>query len=82
VDQDETAATYCRRLVKEDGALDFSAPAATLAARMNGLFPWPACTIEFNGQPVKIGLADVAAVLALVKLSTGMTAVEHSVGSR
>src|SRR5476651_2552211 len=32
--QDDSAATYCRRLDKDDGALDFSAPASTLAARI------------------------------------------------
>ena len=58
--QVDADATYCRKLTKDDGALDFSAPAAVLAARINGLFPWPACTVEIGGQPVKIGLADVA----------------------
>ena len=58
VDQDHAAATFCRKLVKDDGALDFSAPAVALAARINGLFPWPACSVEIAGQPVKIGLAD------------------------
>lgn len=57
-DQDDTAATYCRRLVKDDGVLDFAAPAAVLAARINGLFPWPACGVEINEQRVKFGLAD------------------------
>jgi methionyl-tRNA formyltransferase len=47
--------------VKDDGALDFTAPASVLAARINGLFPWPACSVEISGQPVKFGLADVAA---------------------
>jgi methionyl-tRNA formyltransferase len=61
IEQDHTAATFCRRLVKEDGRLDFSAPAAVLAARINGLFPWPACSFEIAGQPIKIGLADVVA---------------------
>jgi methionyl-tRNA formyltransferase len=59
VEQDEGAATFCRKLAKEDGALDFAAPAAELAARINGLFPWPACSVEIGGQPVKLGLADV-----------------------
>lgn len=59
-EQDDAAATYCRKLTKEDGALDFAAPAAVLAARINGLFPWPACSAEIAGQPVKFGLADVA----------------------
>ena len=39
--------------------IDFAASATTLAARINGLFPWPACAIDLNGQPVKLGLADV-----------------------
>jgi methionyl-tRNA formyltransferase len=58
--QEESAATFCRRLAKDDGRLDFAAPATALAARINGLFPWPACSIEIAGQPLKIGLADVA----------------------
>ncbi len=57
--QDEGAVTYCRRLEKTDGAVDFARPAAELAARINGLFPWPACAVSLNGQEVKLGLADV-----------------------
>ncbi|OAM87970.1 methionyl-tRNA formyltransferase [Termitidicoccus mucosus] len=57
--QDDANASYCRRLVKSDGALDFREPAATLAARINGLYPWPACSVEINDQPVKFGLAGV-----------------------
>lgn len=58
--QDDAAATYCRKLEKGDGVLDFTAPAALLAARINGLFPWPSCSVEIGGQLVKLGLADVA----------------------
>jgi methionyl-tRNA formyltransferase len=56
--QDDAAATFCRKLAKDDGALDFAAPAARLAARINGLFPWPSCSFECNGQTIKLGLAD------------------------
>ena len=59
-EQDHAGATYCRRLVKADGVLDFHASAAALAARINGLFPWPGCAIEVLGQTIKLGLADVA----------------------
>ena len=38
--------------------LDFSAPAAQLAARINGLTPWPGCIATLAGQPIKLGLAD------------------------
>ncbi len=61
VEQDHAAASFCRKLVKEDGRLDFTQPAAVLAARINGLFPWPACTAEILGAPVKFGLADAVA---------------------
>jgi methionyl-tRNA formyltransferase len=57
--QDDRAATFCRKLVKEDGVLDFAASARELVARINGLFPWPACSVEINGQPIKLGGADV-----------------------
>lgn len=60
VEQEHAVATFCRKLEKTDGALDFAASAATLAARINGLMPWPACSFELNGQPLKPGLADVA----------------------
>lgn len=59
VPQDDTAATYCRRLEKSDGVLDFNAPATVLAARINGLFPWPSCSVEIAGQLVKLARADV-----------------------
>jgi methionyl-tRNA formyltransferase len=64
--QDEAAATYCRRLTKEDGLIDFEKPAHELAARINGLFPWPACSVELSKQPIKLGLADAVDVVATI----------------
>lgn len=65
--QEEATATYCRKLQKEDGVLDFQFPARALAARINGLFPWPGCTLLIRDQLVKLGLADVAPALSTVK---------------
>lgn len=56
--QDAAAASFCRRLEKSDGAVDFTQSAATLAARINGLFPWPACSVPLHGQDIKLGRAD------------------------
>ena len=64
--QDEAQVTFCRRHVKDDGVLDFAASAAALAGRINGLAPWPGCVIELNGQPVKLGSADVPAQCHLI----------------
>lgn len=58
VEQDHGAATFCRRLTKADGVLDFTAPAGVLAARVNGLFPWPSVRVAINGQDVKLGRAE------------------------
>ena len=57
IEQDHAAATFCRRLSKDDGVLDFAAGATELAARINGLFPWPSCRVEVAGQTIKLGLA-------------------------
>lgn len=58
IPQDISAVSFCRRLEKADGALDFTQPAPALAARINGLFPWPTCAIALQGQDMKLGLAD------------------------
>lgn len=62
-EQDAAQVTFCRKLEKTDGVLDFAQPAAVLAARINGLMPWPGCAVAINDQPVKLGLADVGSLL-------------------
>ncbi len=82
VPQDESAATYCRKLTKDDGAVDFATEARLLAARINGLFPWPACRVEIGGQLVRIGLADsleTVAPAAPVPVGEVLGADEHGV---
>jgi len=58
VPQVESAVTYCRKLRKSDGVLDFSQPAARLAARINGLYPWPSCQVQIGETVVRLGQAD------------------------
>ncbi len=56
--QDESRATYTRLLKKEDGVMDFEAPARELASRVRALQPWPGCFFDFAGARVKTGMAD------------------------
>lgn len=56
--QDEAQATFTRRLRKEDGSLDFRAPAAVLARRINALFPWPGAFFNWSGEIIRVGLAE------------------------
>src|SRR5207253_2273138 len=39
--QDENASTYAPRLVRDDGAIDWSRPALSLHNLIRGLHPWP-----------------------------------------
>jgi methionyl-tRNA formyltransferase len=57
-EQDHGRASFCRRLGKADGMLDFSCPASALASRVNGLHPWPSASVELAGASIKLGLAD------------------------
>lgn len=58
--QDDGRATYCRRLAKDDAALDFRTPAAALAARIRGLNPWPGCAFPWGDGVIKVGLASAS----------------------
>ena len=45
-EQDHTAATFAPKLSREDARLDFTRPASEVAARINGLSPWPGCHVR------------------------------------
>ncbi|MDX2187951.1 MAG: methionyl-tRNA formyltransferase [Opitutaceae bacterium] len=57
-EQDEALATYCRRLSKEDSAIDWNLPARRVASRINGLNPWPGAQFILGDQVIKAGLAE------------------------
>ncbi len=57
-EQDESRASTTRKLTREDGALDFSRAASSLARRINALYPWPGAVVPVGEVPIKIGLAD------------------------
>ena len=57
--QDEKAATYCRKLRKADGVLDFYAPATVLARRVSAFRGWPGSWFEVQGVRVKVGSVKV-----------------------
>ena len=41
--QDNSLATYVKKLTKEDGRIDWSLPADTIRNRIRGFTPWPGC---------------------------------------
>lgn len=54
IPQDESAATYAHRLCKEEGVVDWRAPAAAIHNQVRGLQPWPMAWASFGGRRVII----------------------------
>lgn len=54
VAQDPARATHAPMLAKADGAIDFTRPAAEVAARIRGVDPWPGAHAALRGQLVKL----------------------------
>jgi methionyl-tRNA formyltransferase len=55
--QDETRASYTRKLNKADAWLDFNRTAEELERRIRALQPWPGSMLEHAGEMLKIGEA-------------------------
>ncbi len=58
--QDESSATHARKLTKADGTVSFAEPADAVRARVHGLTPWPGCTVQLEGERLKLLRVDLA----------------------
>ncbi|MCE9572176.1 MAG: methionyl-tRNA formyltransferase [Deltaproteobacteria bacterium] len=62
VAQDHTQATHAAMLTKADGVIDFSRPAAAVAAQIRGVDPWPGALVQLRRHTVKVfGAVEVEA---------------------
>jgi len=52
--QDDAQATLAPLLKKEDGAIDWTAPALAIHNRVRGLQPWPGAQTSFRGGPLHV----------------------------
>ncbi|WP_432697119.1 methionyl-tRNA formyltransferase [Marinobacterium sp. YM272] len=59
--QDDAAACYASKLEKQEGLLDWAAPAASLALKIRGLNPWPVAYTEFEQQTLRVWKASAEA---------------------
>ena len=57
--QDETEVTYAAKITKEEGLLDFSQPAVSLARKVRAFNSWPVAETRYHDQPLRIWRADV-----------------------
>lgn len=52
--QDPALVSYCRLLTRDDAAIDFTLPAATVAARVRAFTPWPGGAFHARDTVVKV----------------------------
>lgn len=52
--QDERNATSAPKLAKREGTTDFALPAERVRAWIHGLNPWPGCTVNLDGDEVRL----------------------------
>jgi len=53
--QDDAKATYCRKIRKEDAALDFYQSAQSLDRRLRAFQPWPGAYFDHGETRIKVG---------------------------
>lgn len=52
--QNSNQATYCTRLTKEMGTIDWTKPARVIHNQIRGLVPWPGARTSLRGQPLYV----------------------------
>lgn len=57
--QDVEEATHCRKISKDDGALDFSIPAQAIYNKLRAFTPWPGGYFDYADIRIKVGKVSV-----------------------
>jgi len=57
--QDINLVTYCRKMHKKDGAVDFTLPAVTIYNRLRAFTPWPGGYFDHGEVRIKVGRTSV-----------------------
>lgn len=70
VAQEASRATFCRKILKEDGALDFTQSATALEARLRAFTSWPGGYFDHGDRRIKVGRCTVGEGAAAVASGT------------
>lgn len=76
--QDASGVTHCRKITKEDGAMDFLLTAQALSARLRAFTPWPGGFFGYKGERIKVGRCSFEERDAGVPPGTIISADENS----
>ncbi len=66
--QDSEQATFCRKLCKEDGAVDFALAATEIYNRLRAFKPWPGGYFDHGEKRIKVGHATTIPAAATTAL--------------
>ena len=73
--QDEKQVTYCRKLTKQDGQIDFSLSAEEIENRSRAFASWPGCYFFHEDHPLRVG--ELRVHPAITHLACGERCSEH-----
>jgi methionyl-tRNA formyltransferase len=59
VEQDPEQVTYCRKIRKEDGVLDFTQSARAIYDRLRAFTPWPGGAFDHGVERIKVGRTSI-----------------------
>ena len=59
--QDDTLATYARKLSRDDGRIEWDWPAAEIDCRIRAFNPYPGCVATLSDEPLKLWRSRLAA---------------------
>ncbi len=59
INQDNSKATYAKKITKNEGQIDWKNDALKIIGKINGLYPSPGAFFNFNGQRYKILKAEI-----------------------
>jgi methionyl-tRNA formyltransferase len=74
--QEESLATACRPIRKEEGRIDWTSPASSIGRMVRAYHPWPAASTTWKGALLKVLAASVAEPLQPAVVEPG-TVVER-----
>jgi methionyl-tRNA formyltransferase len=78
--QDHSQATYAPKLKKEDGLIDWSAPAPEIRDMIKGMIPWPGAYTYYQGKILKILHARICADIPAGGIEPGSVAIQRRPG--
>ncbi len=59
IPQSDEGVTYARKITKTDSPINWSKPAIEIYNQIRGLNPWPAATMTFRGETLKLFEAEI-----------------------